>query len=135
LVKDYNNRIDWKEIFDYTITEGGDIYPPGVTPGAGQVGLRQSIRNSSGFGQGLTFTQPGSSGGSTSGSSTANTSLNDSLKGLPVSPKIGKMDSKDEDSGRQQFLMKKRSPTKVYEEKETAINMSVNFNQNTLMKN
>lgn len=51
LVKDYNNRIDWKEMFEYTITESGEIYPPGVTPNANpQFGLRQSIRNSSGFG-------------------------------------------------------------------------------------
>ncbi len=51
LVKDYNNRIDWKEIFEYTITESGEIYAPGVNPnGNAQFGLRQSIRNSSGFG-------------------------------------------------------------------------------------
>jgi hypothetical protein len=51
LVKDYNNRIDWKEIFEYTITESGEIYAPGVSPtGNAQFGLRQSIRNSSGFG-------------------------------------------------------------------------------------
>ena len=47
-MKDYNNRIDWKEIFEYTITETGEIYAPGVSP-TPQFGLRQSIRNSSGF--------------------------------------------------------------------------------------
>jgi hypothetical protein len=50
-VKDYNNRIDWKEMFEYTITESGEIYAPGVSPtGNAQFGLRNSIRNSSGFG-------------------------------------------------------------------------------------
>ena len=53
LVKDYNNRIDWKEMFEYTITEAGEIYAPGVNPNSNpQFGLRQSIRNSSGFGNG-----------------------------------------------------------------------------------
>jgi hypothetical protein len=57
LIKDYNNRIDWKEMFEYTITETGEIYAPGVSPTATnpQFGLRQSIRNSSGFGAGLNF--------------------------------------------------------------------------------
>lgn len=38
LVKDYVNRIDWKEIFEYTISESGDIFPPS------QMGLRQSYK-------------------------------------------------------------------------------------------
>ena len=59
LIKDYNNRIDWKEMFEYTITETGEIYAPGVSPTATnpQFGLRQSIRNSSGFGAGLNFSK------------------------------------------------------------------------------
>ncbi len=92
LVKDHNNRIDWKEFFEYTITESGEIYAPGVTPGStvGIGGLRASIRNSSGFGQGLGF-NPMSNSGST------NTSLNDSMKGSPMmSPKVTKTDSKEE---------------------------------------
>lgn len=50
--------------------------------------------------------------------SSTNSSMNDSLKGGSplLSPKINKIDSKDEDS-KQQYLMKKRSPTKVYDEK------------------
>jgi len=92
-------------------------------------GLRASIRNSSGFGQGLNFTSSSNSGGSSS----TNTSLNDSLKGSPIlSPKITKTDSKDEDG--RQYLMKKRSPTKVFEEGTTKeignINTSVNYQKN-----
>ena len=53
LVKDYTNRIEWKEIFEYTITEAGEIFPPGVKPGSTpNFGLRHSIRNSSGFNMG-----------------------------------------------------------------------------------
>ena len=84
-----------------------------MTPGTTQFGLRQSIRNSSGFGQGLNFMRDNNN--STNGSN--NTSMNDSSKGNSplLSPKINKMDSKEEES--RQYLMKKRSPTKMYDEK------------------
>jgi hypothetical protein len=61
LVKDFVNRIDWKELFEYTVTESGEIFGPGVTPPA-QFGLRASIRNSSGFGSGLNFSNNNSHG-------------------------------------------------------------------------
>ena len=84
-----------------------------MTPGTTQFGLRQSIRNSSGFGQGLNFMRD-----SNNSNNSTNMSMNDSTKGNSplLSPKINKMDSRDEDS-KQQYLMKKRSPTKVYDEK------------------
>jgi len=28
LVKNFTQRIDWNELFEYIITEGGEIYPP-----------------------------------------------------------------------------------------------------------
>lgn len=135
LVKDYNNRIDWKEIFDYTITESGEIYAPGVTPNTSpQFGLRQSIRNSSGFGNGsLNFSNSGQS----TSSSNSNTSLNDSMKNSPLlSPKVVKQDNTKEEDSRQ-YLMKKKSPLKAFDEKEPTanINASINYNQNSLMKN
>ena len=54
-----------------------------------------------------------------------NGSLNDSMKGNPVlSPKVG---TKEEETARQ-YLMKKRSPTKVMESGETTgVNTSVNY--------
>ena len=166
LVKDYNFRIDWEEFFKFTITEAGEIYAPGVTPGVTpgttQFGLRQSIRNSTGFGQGLNFQPNGVNsangsgpGGNTNGngitsgsgntnggsganspnsakinltntaSSSNNSSLTDSGKpgsGSPLlSPKLGKEEER-------QFLMKKRSPTKAFEEKEASgVNTSINY--------
>ena len=56
-----------------------------------------------------------------------NNSLNDSSKGSPLlSPKLNKIDPKEEDS--RQYLMKKRSPTKMYEDKDTpGVNTSINY--------
>jgi len=94
-----------------------------VTPGTTQFGLRQSIRNSTGYGQGLNFMNK--SDNSTNGS------LNDSMKVSPVlSPKVG---AKEEDTARQ-YLMKKRSPTKVIEsgESATGVNTSVNYQPSSI---
>ena len=107
-----------------------------MTPNSNpQFGLRQSIRNSSGFGNGsLNFSN---SGQSTSSSNNNNTSLNDSMKNSPLlSPKVVKQDSTKEEDNRQ-YLMKKKSPLKAFEEKEPSanINASINYNQNNLMKN
>jgi hypothetical protein len=101
-----------------------------VTPGTTQFGLRQSIRNSSGFGSGLNFM------GGKSTNDSSNASLNDSMKGSPIlSPKMGKGDSREEEVSRQQYLMKKRSPTKPFEEKEVGgVNTSVNYQPNNLLK-
>ena len=146
LVKDYNYRIDWEEFFKYTITESGEIYAPGVTPGTTQFGLRQSIRNSSGFGQGgsgLNFmrdnnNQNNSNSNTSTSSNTPNTSMNDSSKGTSplLSPKMNKLDSKDEDA--RQYLMKKRSPTKMYDdnkEPSAGVNTSINYKGDHYSKN
>jgi|JI9StandDraft_1071089.scaffolds.fasta_scaffold77068_2 hypothetical protein len=56
-----------------------------------------------------------------------------------MSPKVTKTDSKEEDG--RQYLMKKRSPTKVFEEattKETppsGVNTSVNYQKNEYARN
>ena len=73
-----------------------------------------------------------------SSSGSTNTSLNDSVKGSPMlSPKVTKTDSKDEEG--RQYLMKKRSPTKVFEEGTTkeasGINTSVNYQKNEYARN
>ena len=73
-----------------------------------------------------------------SSSASTNTSLNDSVKGSPMlSPKVTKTDSKDEEG--RQYLMKKRSPTKVFEEGTTkeasGINTSVNYQKNEYARN
>ena len=70
-------------------------------------------------------------------SSVTSASLNDSLKGSPMlSPKVGKMDSKEEEQ--RQYLMKKRSPTKVFEEGKEGnggTNTSVNYQKNEFARN
>ena len=54
-----------------------------------------------------------------------------------LSPKVTKTDSKDEEG--RQYLMKKRSPTKVFEEGTTkeasGINTSVNYQKNEYARN
>jgi serine/threonine protein kinase len=105
LVKDYVNRIEWKELFEFTITETGEIYPPGVTPSSNpQFGLRNSIRSSSSFGTAPLSFNSSSNGqmytagqfSANSSTSTNNTSLSDS-KGSPMlSPKVLKNDGKED---------------------------------------
>lgn len=59
------------------------------------------------------------------------------MKNSPLlSPKVVKQDSTKEEDNRQ-YLMKKKSPLKAFEEKEPSanINASINYNQNNLMKN
>jgi len=100
LVKDYLNRIDWKELFDYTVTESGEIYGPGMSPTTAQFGLRASIRNATNFGNsGLNFSSNNSNqyGGqinpnSNSNANNNNSINNDSMKGnSPIlSPKPSK---------------------------------------------
>lgn len=63
--------------------------------------------------------------------------MSDSLKNSPLlSPKISKTDSGKEEDNRN-YLMKKKSPMKMFDEKEPAanINTSVNYNQQNLLKN
>lgn len=61
------------------------------------------------------------------------------MKNAPLlSPKIIKQESngtKEEDA--RQYLMKKKSPMKAFDEKEPSanINTSINYNQNNLLKN
>ena len=133
LVKDYNHRIDWKELFEYTITEQGDIYAPGVTPGSTgqQFGLRASIRNSSGFGSGLNFSN--NSHTSTHYSS-HNSSANDSNKGN--SPLLSPKPNKEGEDARN-YLMKKKSPLKIDESVNNngSINYSNNFKGEQFSKN
>jgi len=120
LVKDYANRIDWKELFEFTITENGDIYAPGVTPGAPtQFGLRASIRNSSGFGSGLNFNN------SHHGYSSHNNSslTNDSVKG--GSPILSPKPMKEGEDART-YLMKKKSPLKA-DDGSSGNNASINY--------
>ena len=95
LVKDFTNRIEWKDIFEYTITEGGEIFLPGVTPPSStQFGLRASIRNSTNFGSGGLKFNANSSYGQFG---------TESIKGGTL--------TKPEDA--RNFLMKKKSPLKV----------------------
>ena len=91
-MKDYLNRIDWKELFEYTFTETGEIYAPGVSPNTAQFGLRASIRNATNFGNGgLNFSanKSGQYGGQLNPN---NNSINDSMKGTSpiLSPKPNK---------------------------------------------
>lgn len=63
--------------------------------------------------------------------------MNDSLKTSPVlSPKVTKQETTKEEESRQ-YLMKKKSPLKAFDDKEPTanINTSINYNQNTLLKN
>lgn len=94
LVKNYNNRLDWKEMFQYTITETGEIYPPGVIPGSNpQFGLKQSIRTSNYGPNTLNFTNNNgrySSNPNINYFPNSNNPINDSMKSLPVSPKLNK---------------------------------------------
>ena len=55
LVKDFNNRIDWPEIFEYVITEAGDLFSPkSQPPQLNQFQLRGSIKGPTGsFGNSL----------------------------------------------------------------------------------
>lgn len=145
LVKDYTNRIDWKELFEYTITESGEIYAPGVSPSnTAQFGLRASIRNASNFGSGGLSFPNNSSGygaqfnGSNSGtSSSTNSSMNnDSMKGNN-SPLLSPKPNKEEDN--RNYLMKKKSPLKIDEvppvgNGNSGINTSINYGTN-LIKN
>jgi len=89
LVKDYNNRLDWKELFEYTVTETGEIYPPGVTPGlTPQYGLRNSIRNSTGYGVGnINFNNNNNTNNNNSSSSYAS---NPNINSPMISPKMRK---------------------------------------------
>ena len=94
-MKDYLNRIDWKELFEYTITESGEIYAPGVSPNTAQFGLRASIRNATNFGNGgLNFSAntSGQYGGQINPNNSNNNSINDSMKGTSpmLSPKPNK---------------------------------------------
>lgn len=127
LVKDFNNRIDWKELFEYTITESGEIYAPGVNPTT-QFGLRASIRNSSGFGAGLHFSN--NSHGSYSNQNSG--SLNDSIKGN--SPLLSPKPVKEGEDARA-YLMKKKSPLKVDDPNGSSNNASMNSYSNNYQKN
>lgn len=92
LIKDFTNRIEWKEIFEYTITENGDIFPPGVTPTTTTTfGLRASIRNSSGFSSGTLNFSNNNSLVPYNGAQ-FNNNLNESIKGTSalLSPKPGR---------------------------------------------
>lgn len=63
--------------------------------------------------------------------------MNDSMKNSPVlSPKISKQDSNGKEEESRQYLMKKKSPLKPFDEKEPTgpINTSINYNNN-LLKN
>lgn len=44
LVKDFNSRIDWPEIFEYVITQNGEIFASKNVTGANQFQLRNSIK-------------------------------------------------------------------------------------------
>lgn len=65
--------------------------------------------------------------------------MSDSMKNSPLlSPKISKTDSgKEKEEDNRNYLMKKKSPMKAFDEKEPAanINTSVNYNQQNLLKN
>mgnify|MGYP000347891442 CR=1 FL=1 len=102
LVKDFTNRIDWKELFEFTITETGEVFAPGVSPSTNQFGLRASLRNSSGFG--LNFTN------NSQGTYSNGINLSESVKGNStlLSPKP----LKEGDDARS-YLMKKKSPYKT----------------------
>ena len=78
---------------------------------------------------------------SNNSNTSTNNSVNDSTKSPTsplLSPKVNKMDSfsaRDEEVSRQ-YLMKKRSPTKVYDEKETSgVNTSINYKGEQFSKN
>jgi len=145
LVKDYLNRIDWKELFEYTVTEAGEIFGPGVNPNSAQFGLRASIRNTSNFGSnGLNFSTNNGSSAQYGGQLNPNNNSvnNDSLKGTSplLSPKPGK-ESTAEDN--RNYLMKKKSPVKMDEvptgantpvNGNSGINTSINYTNN-LIKN
>ena len=53
LVKDHNQRIDWPDIFEYVITESGDIFPPKGKVPLNEFQLRGSIKTPGSFGSNL----------------------------------------------------------------------------------
>lgn len=121
LVKDFTNRIDWKELFEFTITESGDIFAPGVSPSTNQFGLRASLRSSTGFG--LNFSN--NSHGTTYSN---NSNLSESIKGNSalLSPKP----LKEGDDARS-YLMKKKSPFKADDVNSSHNNTNTNSSYNT----
>lgn len=139
LVKDYLNRIDWKELFEYTITESGEIYAPGVSPtNTAQFGLRASIRNATNFGSsGLNFSTNNGTGQYGGQISSNNNSTNDSIKG--PSPILSPKPNKEAVEESRNYLMKKKSPLKMDEVSTTTstpsngnsgINTSINYGNN-----
>lgn len=60
------------------------------------------------------------------------------MKNSPVlSPKVVKQENSTKEEDNRQYLMKKKSPLKAFEEKEPSanINTSINYNQTALLKN
>ena len=109
LVKDHISRMDWPDIFEYTFTEAGDIFPPKGKTVLNEFQLRSSMKPMGSFGTNLmgstSFnTSPiGSSNNLNQSQNISNNNQND------ISPKI----SKGYESTFEEKSMLKKSPSKI----------------------
>lgn len=108
LVKDHNGRMDWPDIFEYLITETGEILPPKGRSVINEFQLRSSMKPMGNYGTSLM----GSTSFTTSpvgSSNNLNQSQNISINQNGTSPKI----NKGYESTFDERSMLKKSPSKI----------------------
>ena len=130
LVKDHTARIDWPEIFEYVITENGEILPPKGRTVLNEFQLRSSMKPLGSYGTNLMGSTSFNNSPITS-SHNLNQSQNINNSQNNISPKINKggYESTFDDKS-----MLKKSPSKIETEAIIAseVKSQTSFNRNDM---